>query len=736
MHSETGGRAGEPAAGAMPVLVGDLPVADVATDGAAGAGGGWDWSRFGRLLPVLRAEREVGASLTALAVADALAGAGYRVLLLDVAHPLFSGLGQVATSGWLVPSRGAVGLGVRHARRGEVRLAALDQGGCPMSPPESLPDPGAWMPPEAAASDGGASWSPQVTVIDVGWDPAALADPQAAPRVWLHPGTPQPCPLLVTQPSKPGLAAAERACEALGAAAGDGQVSPVARLVLAGAEDRACLVGAGGERVAALAEHAIFLPYDPQIATAGLGVSPVSARLQAALASLTGVDKETPRAGQAPVWPLSESDHPAGGSDHAGGSDSDRAGLVGEHGDDEGGGELGEGAADPAEPGGLTAAAGQAGSPPPVSSPSRAAGPAVDLAATWDAGSAIGAGVTTAGREAPTGQGVSLAKAASAAVAALRESSLRLAAAVEYCAAQMPSLEGSAVDWSAFGRVIPVLGTGQSGASVTAVAIAEAAAAAGWRVLLVDQADPACSGLSRAAAVGAAGREMAPGLRVRHTTADSHRGGQVRLASLDVDMPVAAAGAVPGPHAWLSPEARDGGGWRPQVTVVDIGWDATRVAACPWIGAGQWLRAGAPMPAPVLAVRPTLPGLEHGELVAARLSAWVGSGDIAPLTQLVVSGARRWPKSIVGASGPHLAGLVDEAVFLLGDDDLALSGVTEAPLPERLRKPAAALLQRCAPDVGGAPDTPGAFLSRPAAGAEDGSMPDDGDGHGETEGWR
>jgi hypothetical protein len=590
-----------------------------------------------------------------------------------------------------------------------------------------LPGPAAWVPP-AAGGQGGAVWRPQVTVIDLGWDAAALTDPQAAPRVWLHPGTPAPCPLLVTQPSRPGLAAAERACEAL-AAVTDGRVIPVARLVLSGADGWDGLSGAGGQGVAALASSAICLPYDRDVAAGGIGASPAPARLQAAAAALTagweanghglgsagadicGAGVQVPgsaggmRMGGELVWPEVEVDQPGDGTpvstDRPGeGLESDSAGDAGRDG---GAGDRDGGEESPAghdEPGSSV----NSPATPHAAASSRTAG-LVDAGAVWDASSTVAAGVAAAGRQAPSGRGVSLVKVAGAAVAAAREASSRLAAAAQHCAAQMPDVAGSAVDWSAFGRIIPVLGTGQSGASVSAMAIAEAAAHAGWRVLLIDQADPATSGLAGGVLLGPAGEGITAGVRVAHTRGDTHRGEGIRVAGLDIDDPVAAPGAVPGPAAWLPPEVAQGG-WGPQVTVVDVGWDAARVAACPGIGAGQWLRAGAPMPAPVLVARATRPSLGRAEVVCGRLAPWVAAGDIAGIGQLAVTGVRRWPGGLPAAAGAHVAALTGRAVFLPGDDQLALSGVGEAGLPGRLRRAAAVLLERAVPNPDPDPDRP------------------------------
>ena len=98
-------------------------------------------------------------------------------------------------------------------------------------------------------------------------------------------------------------------------------------------------------------------------------------------------------------------------------------------------------------------------------------------------------------------------------------------------------------------------------------------------------------------------------------------------------------GMVPPPPAWLP----DGG--PPHVTVVDVGHDGWRAAADPLLGAGGWLRRGHPPVLPVLVVRATRPSLRAAEQVLARLHRWVTAGVAEPPAQLVVVGARRWPRT-------------------------------------------------------------------------------------------
>ena len=110
------------------------------------------------------------------------------------------------------------------------------------------------------------------------------------------------------------------------------------------------------------------------------------------------------------------------------------------------------------------------------------------------------------------------------------------------------------------------------------------------------------------------------------------------------------------------------------------------------IGAGEWLRRGMPAPRPVLVVRPTRPSLIHAEQVLARLEAWVEIGAVAAPAQLVVMGAKRWPAGVTGVAGRRVAGLVEGAVFVPQDAELAVGGITAELTPAPARDAVAPLL--------------------------------------------
>lgn len=65
-----------------------------------------------------------------------------------------------------------------------------------------------------------------------------------------------------------------------------------------------------------------------------------------------------------------------------------------------------------------------------------------------------------------------------------------------------------------------------------------------------------------------------------------------------------------------------------------------------------------------------------------------------PPTQLVVVGAKRWPDGVVGAAGRRVAGLLEDAVFVPHDAELAASGITASVTPAGLRQAVTPVLRR------------------------------------------
>ena len=199
------------------------------------------------------------------------------------------------------------------------------------------------------------------------------------------------------------------------------------------------------------------------------------------------------------------------------------------------------------------------------------------------------------------------------------------------------------------------------------------AAAGRRRVLLVDAADPARSGLADAApAEGLRGPPTSTGCScaTRGATPRCWRGWNRRYPIVPAMVPPAAGVA-----------ARRG---PVHVTVVDVGHDGWRAAADPLLGAGGWLRRGHRRRCRCWWCAPPGPSLRGAEQVLARLHRWVTAGVAEPPAQLVVVGARRWPRGVTGAAGRLLEPLLDDAVFLPRHPDVETGGVTADLLPRPL----------------------------------------------------
>jgi len=244
----------------------------------------------------------------------------------------------------------------------------------------------------------------------------------------------------------------------------------------------------------------------------------------------------------------------------------------------------------------------------------------------------------------------------------------------------------ASADWTVFGTVIPVLaGHPGGGASVLAAVLADALAAQGHRVLLVDAADPLRSGLADATT------DDGPRLTGPHRSVGIRQSGRgpIRCARLEyTGVPVRSAGMVPAPQYWTPPDGAV------DVTVVDIGWDAWALGAMPLQGPGGWLRHGTPTPRPVLALRPSMPAARHTEQLLSRLAAWTSGGGATEVTSVVVMGAKKVPPALRAVAGNALTPLLQHAVCLPTDRDLAERGVSTEPTPAPAQHAVAPLLTR------------------------------------------
>lgn len=232
------------------------------------------------------------------------------------------------------------------------------------------------------------------------------------------------------------------------------------------------------------------------------------------------------------------------------------------------------------------------------------------------------------------------------------------------------------VSWAAFGPLIPVLaGSAGAGASCVAAAIVDALQQDQRCALLVDADDPARSGLASASSLeGPWVRQVSEQVAVRYSWRDN-----ALLARLETELPTITPGMVPVPPDWLPDPVPD----PLHATVVDLGHGGWRAAATPIYGAGGWLRRGLPDQRPILVVRATRPSLRQAEALLARLEPWVQRGVAAPVHQLVVTGARKWPPGVAGAAGARLAALLDEVLFVPHVPAWEVGGVTDEPSPDR-----------------------------------------------------
>ena len=230
------------------------------------------------------------------------------------------------------------------------------------------------------------------------------------------------------------------------------------------------------------------------------------------------------------------------------------------------------------------------------------------------------------------------------------------------------------------GRVVMVVGChGGAGASVVALAVAQAAGEFGRSVRLLDCASAERSGLLTAvdAELGVDGSGW-------------RRGRRARLFIDRVADQLASAAEVPAPaDEPLS---------RAEVTVVDTGWGAGAV-----LSGGSWLAQVAESAGVVLVARATVPALRQVEQAMAICHG---------ATVVAVQGPTRWHRSVRATAGRQLlaAEASGRVVTVATDRHLLARGITSAPLPRAVLEAGRQILARVLaadPQMPAAQDLPG-----------------------------
>ena len=240
------------------------------------------------------------------------------------------------------------------------------------------------------------------------------------------------------------------------------------------------------------------------------------------------------------------------------------------------------------------------------------------------------------------------------------------------------------------GAVIPVIGAHPHvGASGVALAVADAAARLGLRVLLIDCADPARTGL--AGVCGTEGASVtvcgaARGIRVSYRALES---GTLQVRRLVPTGEALSAPQVPAPALWAAaaPTGVD-------VTVVDLGWDAwPLLTAVNHLGPMWWATGDNQQVFPLLVLQPTAASVIKAEGVAARYGNGVRGGLLAGLRQVAAVGGQQWDPRVLSVAGPATRTAAERAVFFPWSAPHQVSGWSTDPLPEPALRAATALLR-------------------------------------------
>jgi hypothetical protein len=243
-----------------------------------------DPAQVGVVVPVLGAHPQAGSSGVALALADAAAGAGLQVLLIDSADPARSGLTSVCQlegrSFPASPIRDSIRLGERRTGRTSTQVRRLVGTGSPQRL-EMLPRPIDWMTASGPPVD--------LTVVDLGWDLWQLTAPRSrlGPLQWCCLRSAPTMAVLVMRPSRPSVMSAEvmLARYEIGIRAmGLHGVSALA--AVGGTEWPMSVRAAMGPTLVSMADQAEFIPLDNAVLASGWTSAPAPAPSVRAAANL------------------------------------------------------------------------------------------------------------------------------------------------------------------------------------------------------------------------------------------------------------------------------------------------------------------------------------------------------------------------------------------------------------------------------------------------------------------
>lgn len=256
-------------------------------------------------------------------------------------------------------------------------------------------------------------------------------------------------------------------------------------------------------------------------------------------------------------------------------------------------------------------------------------------------------------------------------------------------AQRLPAWAVDPVEWG-LGVLVPVIGAHpQAGASGVALTLADTAAAAGARVLLIDCADPARSGL--AGVCHREGRSVSTGegkASIRLAARATARGSLAVRRLVSTGMPL-DTGAVPRVRAWVAADAGEF-----DLTVVDVGWDVWRLMmpSSP-MGALAWCAGDPAVTYPVLVTRTTMASTALAEVLLTRYQIGEQLGMMAPVRRVVALGADTWPTQVRSSLGHLLRQVRDAAVFAPLSPGHAVSGWGTAAAPAESGPAAATLLR-------------------------------------------